>query len=248
MPLPRQEKTQYDGLPTQPVAAARADASGALQPHEADDKNAGPDADARDDELGGSANPEPAVPTGRTDSERRGLTTDAPGREPGDSTAGPRPDVLVGGAGKTDSECRDLAPDSPDCEPGGANPESDAPAGRAGGTDSERHGLAPDAPGREPGGSTASASPKPDVLIGRAGGPIGSESDARDSESGSNNPEQRWAEAAARARALREAREGRTKRTQPIRAINEDDDGYDPYSDFHDRNAGNPLFERDPWN
>ena len=57
----------------------------------------------------------------------------------------------------------------------------------------------------------------------------------------------RVAAAAARAKAIREARTKRNLNPQPVRAINEDDDGYDPYSDFHDRNAGDPFFERNPW-
>lgn len=32
-----------------------------------------------------------------------------------------------------------------------------------------------------------------------------------------------------------------------VRAEGEDDDGYDPYSDYHDGNAGDPVFEEDPW-
>ena len=57
--------------------------------------------------------------------------------------------------------------------------------------------------------------------------------------------EERWAQAAQRAAALRGKR---TKgKMQPVRSINEDDDGYDPYSDFHDKRVEEPFFQKDPW-
>lgn len=62
---------------------------------------------------------------------------------------------------------------------------------------------------------------------------------------GDAEQEERWAQAAKRAAALRGKR---TKgKTQPVRSINEDDDGYDPYSDFHDKRVEEPFFQRDPW-
>ena len=57
--------------------------------------------------------------------------------------------------------------------------------------------------------------------------------------------EERWAQAAKRAAALRGKR---TKgKMQPVRSITEDDDGYDPYSDFHDKRVEEPFFQKDPW-
>lgn len=57
--------------------------------------------------------------------------------------------------------------------------------------------------------------------------------------------EERWAQAAKRAAALRAKRAA--GKGQPVRSINEDDDGYDPYSDFHDKRVEEPFFQKDPW-
>lgn len=68
------------------------------------------------------------------------------------------------------------------------------------------------------------------------------EGDAPGSDAGQD---ERWAQAAKRAAALR-AKHAAGK-AQPVRSINEDDDGYDPYSDFHDKRVEEPFFQKDPW-